>query len=147
MTSDEYPFVEAVKYFWRRRQGQAEEQAARGSFDQGTRSAVTGGNHLNGFVMSLVDQLTAVGVPVNDIFTRRSKTYLPGYFRSSKQWDLIVFRDGQVLAAVELKSQVGSFGNNFNNRAEEALEMLKIFGQPIGKVYLENRIRSSDTSS
>lgn len=121
MDLDSHPFTGAVRFFWQRRQGQAAEQAARGSFDQGTRSAVTGGNHMNGFVMSLVEALTAAAVPLQDIVTRRSRTHLPGYFRSSKQWDLVVFRRGQVLAAVELKSQVGSFGNNFNNRTEEAL--------------------------
>jgi hypothetical protein len=29
--------------------------------------------------------------------------------------------EGRLVAAVELKSQVGSFGNNFNNRTEEAI--------------------------
>lgn len=30
-------------------------------------------------------------------------------------------QDGQFLAGIEFKSQVGSFGNNFNNRTEEAI--------------------------
>jgi hypothetical protein len=39
-----------------------------------------------------------------------------------KKWDIVVARDGRLCAALELKSQVGpSFGNNFNNRAEEAI--------------------------
>ena len=47
---------------------------------------------------------------------------LPGYFRSEKQWDLLVVADGNLLASIEFKSQVGpSFGNNYNNRTEEAL--------------------------
>ena len=29
--------------------------------------------------------------------------------------------DGQLLAGIEFKSQVGSFGNNYNNRTEEAI--------------------------
>jgi hypothetical protein len=29
--------------------------------------------------------------------------------------------DGRLLAAIEFKSQVGSFGNNYNNRTEEAI--------------------------
>ncbi len=34
----------------------------------------------------------------------------------------MVVRDGTLLAAIEFKSQVGpSFGNNFNNRSEEAI--------------------------
>jgi hypothetical protein len=47
---------------------------------------------------------------------------LPGYFRAEKSWDLIVVADGNLLAVIEFKAQVGpSFGNNFNNRTEEAL--------------------------
>src|SRR5712692_3630536 len=37
-------------------------------------------------------------------------------------WSYLVVRDSQLIAAIELKSQVGpSFGNNFNNRTEEAM--------------------------
>ena len=47
---------------------------------------------------------------------------LPGYFRPTKLWDLVVIDHGRLVAALELKSHVGpSFGNNFNNRAEEAI--------------------------
>jgi hypothetical protein len=47
---------------------------------------------------------------------------LPGWFRAEKKWDLVVVHQRQLLAALEFKSQVGpSFGNNFNNRTEEAL--------------------------
>ena len=39
-----------------------------------------------------------------------------------KQWDLLVVRNGQLLVAIEAKSQSGEeFGNNFNNRTEEAM--------------------------
>src|SRR5207253_65255 len=47
---------------------------------------------------------------------------LPGYFRPNKKWDFIVVVNDQLVAALESKSQVGpSFGNNFNNRTEEAM--------------------------
>jgi len=55
------------------------------------------------------------------VFTARRTTDLPGYFRASKDWDLVAVAGGTLLAVVELKSQVGSFGNNFNNRTEEAI--------------------------
>src|SRR5205823_3531831 len=51
----------------------------------------------------------------------RQKTELPGWFRAEKNWDLLVVADNKLVAIVEFKSQVGSFGNNFNNRTEEAL--------------------------
>ena len=48
--------------------------------------------------------------------------YLPGFFRSSKDWDLLIISPSKkLIAAIELKSQVGSYGNNFNNRTEEVL--------------------------
>lgn len=51
-----------------------------------------------------------------------AKLELPGWFRAEKKWDLLVLHNGQLLAAIEFKSQVGpSFGNNFNNRSEEAI--------------------------
>ncbi len=38
-----------------------------------------------------------------------------------KKWDLLVVTNGRLIAAIEFKSQVGWFGNNYNNRAEEAV--------------------------
>jgi len=47
---------------------------------------------------------------------------LPGFFRPTKDWDLVVMLNHPLLASPEFKSQVGpSFGNNFNNRVEEAV--------------------------
>ena len=47
---------------------------------------------------------------------------LPGFYRPTKSWDLVVIENDILVAAIEFKSQVGpSFGNNFNNRTEEAL--------------------------
>lgn len=46
---------------------------------------------------------------------------LPGFFRPTKNWDFVITHRGQLVAVLEMKSQVGSFGNNFNNRCEEAI--------------------------
>ena len=52
----------------------------------------------------------------------RTALELPGYYRAEKKWDVLVLVDSQLVAAVEFKAQVGpSFGNNANNRAEEAV--------------------------
>jgi hypothetical protein len=53
--------------------------------------------------------------------TGRPNLTLPGYFRPTKLWDVIVMDGARLVAAIELKSHVGSFGNNFNNRTEEAI--------------------------
>ena len=53
---------------------------------------------------------------------RTARIELPGFYRPTKKWDLVVIDQGKLVAAIELKSQVGpSFGNNFNNRTEEAI--------------------------
>lgn len=60
------------------------------------------------------------GIAEADIFIARQIT-LPSYFRPTKDWDLVVKVGENLLAVIEVKSHVGSFGNNFNNRVEEAL--------------------------
>ncbi len=118
---DQPLFSEAVRHFWNTRNRQAQTQTASGARDQGLRGAVTGGRQMDGFANALRTLLADHGVPPGCVFTR-SAMELPGFFRPTKQWDLIVIRGGRLVCAVELKSQVGpSFGNNFNNRTEEAM--------------------------
>lgn len=76
---------------------------------------------MDGFVRIVEDLLREAGLPESSIFVGR-KLELPGFFRPAKKWDLLVVHQGVLLASVEFKSQVGpSFGNNANNRAEEAV--------------------------
>jgi len=82
---------------------------------------VTGGDQMRGFARLLTEVIVAAGVPQANIHYRQ-RLELPGFFRPTKEWDLLVVVDDQLVAAIEAKSQVGpSFGNNFNNRAEEAM--------------------------
>ena len=81
---------------------------------------MTGGKQLDGFVELLRDFLEDAGLDRPCIYASR-KVELPGWYRAEKKWDLLIVRDSQLIAAMEFKSQVGSFGNNFNNRTEEAL--------------------------
>lgn len=112
--------AKAVRHFWRTRKRQQSSQGkATGKRDYGTRGAVTGGAQLDGFIALVRELFRENGTPKPDIHIK--STVLPGYFRPTKEWDLIVVSDGELLASIELKSQVGSFGNNFNNRVEEAL--------------------------
>jgi hypothetical protein len=112
---------QAVSFFWKTRNAQGERQGAgTGDRDRGGRTAVTGGGHCAEFATLVRELLVASGIPDNAIHDRRG-TELPGYFRATKDWDLIAVLNGHLVAVVEFKSQVGSFGNNFNNRTEEAL--------------------------
>jgi hypothetical protein len=114
-------FQAAVQAFWDARDRQQQAQIAAGKIDAGTRGAVTGGAQLGSLEVLLTDVLIDAGLPSSDI-RARTALELPGYYRPEKKWDLIVVTGGQLVMAVEFKSQVGpSFGNNFNNRAEEAI--------------------------
>ncbi len=112
--------AKAIKHFWRIRAKQHKNQGlTTGQKDYGTRGAVTGGKHLDGFISLIAKLLAEAGLPDHTIHTRT--TTLPGYFRPTKNWDLVVVVDGSLLASIEFKAQVGSFGNNCNNRIEEAI--------------------------
>jgi hypothetical protein len=113
---------DAVRHFWRTRERQARAQGARtGERDRGARRAVTGGAHLDGFAELIRRLVVSAGIPDAAVH-RRTGVELPGYYRPEKKWDLVVVVDGRLLATVEFKAQVGpSFGNNYNNRTEEAL--------------------------
>lgn len=118
---DPFIFSDAVREFWRIRERQANAQKERGQSDQGTRSAVTGGKQMDGFSKKIIELLMDAGIDEKCIFQRTS-VELPGFFRPTKEWDIVAVVDGNLIAAIELKSQIGpSFGNNFNNRTEEAL--------------------------
>jgi hypothetical protein len=114
----------AVKHFWLTRTRQTRSQGERtGRQVSGNRTASTGGKQLDGFNNLLRDLLLEAGIPQNIIHTNgRENVTLPGFFRPTKQWDLVVVFEGNLLASIECKALCGpSFGNNFNNRVEEAL--------------------------
>ncbi len=111
----------AVKFFWNTREVQAAKQGTMsGVRDAGARSAVTGGAQMNGFVQLVTELLHDAGLPKAQIHYEKS-VELPGWYRPEKKWDLLIVTDGKLIAAIEFKSQVGSFGNNYNNRTEEAI--------------------------
>ncbi|MCY3710238.1 MAG: hypothetical protein OXG26_15200 [Caldilineaceae bacterium] len=116
-------FAEGIRYYWTQRNTQA--SSAHGGEGQG--KSVRGGKHLDEVQASIVTLMIDHGVAPSDIFTecelhKTGKLQLPGYFRPTKKWDMLVVSDGCLLAAMKLKAQVGpSFGNNFNNRTEEAI--------------------------
>lgn len=112
----------SVKAFWRNREKARQKQIEAGTSDQGERAGVTGGKNMDGFLSLVKDLVTANGLGHAEIHHKRALLTLPGYFRPTKTWDILVLHKGKLIAAVELKSQVGpSFGNNFNNRTEEAI--------------------------
>ena len=113
-------FHDAIVAFWDARANNAAAVELKGMVGQGERAAVTAGQQLNGFIKTIVEFAEQAGVGFLEVKLAR-RAVLPGYFRATKNWDLLIIREGVLLAAIELKSQAGSFGNNVNNRAEESI--------------------------
>ncbi len=117
----EHKSRDAVKAFWGNREAAKRKQIEAGKTDQGERAGVTAGKNMDGFLALVIDLIKANGLTHAKIYQNRAMLTLPGYFRPTKLWDLLVIYKNELIAAIELKSQVGSFGNNFNNRTEEAI--------------------------
>lgn len=120
MTASRSDYDEAVRAFWAGRDLQSQRQIEAGKQDAGTRGSVTGGLHLT----ALQDLIAAEFTPLLELgatIRKSGNIGIPGYYRRSKNWDIVVTYNDTLVAAIECKSQVGSFGNNFNNRTEEAI--------------------------
>ncbi len=99
----------------------ARVQAATGHSDQGRRAGITSGKHLDEVAAIIRDDLVACGFNDDEIYDEGRRCTLPGWFRPTKNWDLLAFDQGELVSAIELKSISSSFGNNANNRAEESI--------------------------
>jgi hypothetical protein len=112
--------ADAVQWYWETLSGQAESQRESDDSTRGRRAEVLGGKQMDGFAGLIEDILVDAGIPRESVHHDYHAT-LPGYYRHEKEWDTAVVHDDELLAVVEYKSQASSFGNNLNNRAEEAI--------------------------
>ena len=96
----------AVRDFWAER-------------SSGTQAA----KHDKAFLKLIADELDSLGWPAHIAQSSQDKdAVVAGHFRVAKAWDIVCRdADGVPRICVEFKSQVGSYGNNENNRYEEAL--------------------------
>jgi hypothetical protein len=131
-------FTKAIQHWWRSKK---KNRKRAGKTQPGTRGANLRGDTMDGFRDEIRAKLIDVGVSKDDIFTANHlaalPANLPSYFRASKNWDVVVCKNSrfkrlhlpsnqaapepQLIAAIELKSQEGSIGNNQNNRIEESI--------------------------
>lgn len=81
---------------------------------------VLGGKTLDAFA-DIVKDVVKSSLANATVCSRGCIAEVPGFFRPHKSWDLLVIDEAKLIAAIEFKSQVGSIGNNFNNRTEEVL--------------------------
>ncbi len=112
----------AIRAFWGNREAARLKQLESGKADQGERAGVTAGKNMDGFLVLVQNIVHMNGLEHAQIAINRSVLTLPGFFRPTKLWDMLILDQGELIAALEFKSHIGpSFGNNFNNRAEEAI--------------------------
>ena len=126
---------EAVKLFWDNREAALAKQIESGNQDAGLRGAVTTGKNMDGFLAMARSLAEANGLAPANICVQQRILTLPGFFRPTKLWDMLVMDHGKLVAALEFKSQVGpSFGNNFNNRNDagpHSTETLRNMGESL----------------
>lgn len=112
----------AVKIYWQTKSSALAKNKIGAKADQGKRGGATAGKNLDGFTAMLIRLIKKIAPKELEIYENKGDVALPGHFRPSKQWDLVLMFKGRLIAALELKSLGGpSFGNNANNRCEEAL--------------------------
>lgn len=107
---------DAIDALWKARADAAKAQAAAGRDANDSRA----GKHLDAFADLMGDIALKAGFTLDEV-RYRTGVEIPGYYRPTKRWDLIVVRANQLCAAIEFKSMMGAYGKNLNNRSEEAL--------------------------
>ncbi len=112
----------AVRSYWKSKNTALKKNQAGQRVDQGRRGAATAGKNFNGFAKMFAALAQKYGGNSLEIYDNKTHVVLPGHFRPSKQWDLVLIDKGRLIATLEFKALGGpSFGNNANNRCEEAL--------------------------
>lgn len=112
--------ADAAEYYWATLSDQEKSQLDSNNTARGRRSQVLGGSQMDGFAQLIENILVDAGVP-REAIVHDHDAVLPGYYRATKRWDIAVVLDNELLAVMELKSIASSFGNNLNNRIEEAV--------------------------
>lgn len=112
----------AIAAYWKTKGEQEAAASEIRSTAEGTAKTVRGGGQFNPLVNLISRFFTDAGYPLESVGVEGRQVTLPGFFRPNKRWDLVVVHKGVLVAAIEMKALGGpSFGNNYNNRIEEAI--------------------------
>lgn len=95
---------EAVKFFWGNREAAFAKHIESGNQDAGSRGAVTAGKNMDGFLTMTRSLINANGLALANVCIRKRVLTLPGFFRPTKLWDMLVIHKGELVAALEFKS-------------------------------------------
>jgi hypothetical protein len=102
--------------FWAARGESAERLAVAGLSNIGAQARDA--KHMESMSAFVRQMFIDAGLAEDDVVLDRA---VPGYYRRSKEWDVVATYKGQLVGVVEMKSQESSPGNNANNRIEEAV--------------------------
>jgi len=115
----EEAFAAAIHDFWMIKTNQQAAADLAGKSGGGTSGSVRAGKHMSPFEALIRRVVQDAGVEPDP--SPSDTMYLPGFYRETKSWDVVLQYKGHALAIVEAKSQGSSLANNFNNRVEEAI--------------------------
>ncbi|MFB9584433.1 PaeR7I family type II restriction endonuclease [Streptomyces goshikiensis] len=108
--------------------------------DSGTEGSVRGGKQFDPIADVIARFFREADYPDICIHTA-SQLELPGFYRPQKKWDLVVNWGETLVAAFELKALGGpSYGNNFNNRVEEAVGSATDVRRAFAEIYPDSEM-------
>lgn len=113
MTRDVEPLL---VNWWTAKNEAVARLAAAGKSDTGAQAR--NAQHMQSIALFVRQMFIDAGLAETDVTV---DSVVPGYYRRSKNWDVVAMHKGHLVGVVELKSQASSPGNNANNRIEEAL--------------------------
>lgn len=116
MRDEREDVLDLLVHFWTEKDEAMRRNAAAGRSGHGAQARDA--RHMKPLAFFVRQMFIDAGLDESEVFIDRA---IPGYYRRSKNWDVVATHKGQLVGLVELKSQVGSEGNNGNNRIEEAL--------------------------
>lgn len=114
MKTDE--ILPLLENWWAEKSSAVAELAARGKSDTGAQAR--NARHMLGLNSFVRQMFIDAGLREDEVET---DVVIPGYFRRSKNWDIVAIHKGRLVGIVEMKSQEKSPSRNANNRIEEAI--------------------------
>lgn len=105
-----------LENWWAEKTSAVEGLAVRGKSDTGAQAR--NARHMLGLNAYVRQMFIDAGLREDEVET---DVVIPGYFRRSKNWDVVAVHKGRLVGIVEMKSQEKSPGRNANNRIEEAI--------------------------